>query len=120
MSATARGGTPLTVHEWITRHIDHLTGVEQATNRRYRALLAIDSGQTCPDHRCRGLGIAPVLMPVGTGGGFERSVARVVLDDCLRDVVADHPRSARVPQIVDPHPFCLGPLAVRQAPEHDC
>jgi hypothetical protein len=42
MSATASGGTPLTVRQWITRHIDHLTGVEQATKRRYRAYLVND------------------------------------------------------------------------------
>jgi integrase len=42
ISATASAGSVLTVQEWIQRHIDHLTGVEQATVRRYRAYLVND------------------------------------------------------------------------------
>lgn len=36
----------LTVTEWCTEYIDHLTGVEDATKKRYRAYLARDIGPT--------------------------------------------------------------------------
>ncbi|WP_342342594.1 tyrosine-type recombinase/integrase [Mycobacterium asiaticum] len=42
IAVTERKGSLLTVEEWISHHIDHLTGVEPATVRRYRSYLAND------------------------------------------------------------------------------
>lgn len=42
MAVTERQGLSLTVEEWIDHHIDHLTGVEPGTLRRYRSYLAND------------------------------------------------------------------------------
>jgi integrase len=46
VAATERSGSALTVEDWIGHHIDHLTGVEPETIRRYRSYLANDIAST--------------------------------------------------------------------------
>ncbi|WP_343708401.1 site-specific integrase [Mycobacterium sp.] len=42
LASATNAAAALTVEEWITHHLDHLTGVEAGTVQRYRAYLAND------------------------------------------------------------------------------
>ncbi|MBM4509397.1 hypothetical protein GS421_08180 [Rhodococcus hoagii] len=42
MGATERVSGEQTVTQWISHHIDHLTGIEEATRSRYRRYLELD------------------------------------------------------------------------------
>lgn len=53
-----------TVTEWITHHIDHLTGIEEATRARYRRMLELD--------------IAPVMGALPLSAVTETTVAQFV------------------------------------------
>lgn len=81
----------LTVARWLTRHVDHLTGVEKGTVRRYRAYIAND--------------IADSIGDIPLAHLSRDDIARWVLD--MTD--ADEPPSGKT--IANKHGFLAGALA---------
>lgn len=97
-AATTRG---LTVEQWLTRHIDHLTGVDRNTIAKYRAYLRRD--------------IAPVLGGVPLAALTREDVARWVNDMQAPDEDGKAP-SAKT--IKNKHGFLAGALNAAVAAGH--